>query len=419
MVGANLVLKSEVESKRVQAKLDSVQFNSCDALEDILYQKLLLVQAVKDSVEITDDQLEEELDKRLRVYISQFGSVQALESYLGKSVEKFKEESKDDLREVLLVQKVQATITDGITASPSEIKSFYDAIPKDSVELINAEIEIGRIVKTPKVDPELKKYAKDKIESIREDIISGRKDFATAAIINSMDPGSAPQGGLYKNVQRGTFDPEFDAVAFSTKEKGVSQVFETRFGYHILMPDARRGEEIDVRHILIIPQPSPDDLMKARGFLDSFVDLVKKDSISLSEAASRFSDDEEGKLSGGLITNPYTGSTKFEMDQISQIDPNNPSLVFTIDKLKIGETSSPSMTLGRDGKQVYQIIYVKSRTEPHRANLKEDYQRIQEEALARKKQNIVNAWIKKKIATTYIHIADGYKNCTFENKWVQ
>ena len=198
---------------------------------------------VKDSIEITDNQVEEELDKRLRIYIGQFGSVQALESYLGKSMEKFKEESRDDLRQVLLVQKMQATITDGITVSPSEIKDFYDGIPKDSIPLINAEIEVGRIIKTPQVDPELKRYAKDKIESIREDIIAGKKDFATAAIINSMDPGSAPQGGLYKNVQRGTFDPEFDAVAFSSKEKEVSTVFETRFGFHILMVEARRGEE--------------------------------------------------------------------------------------------------------------------------------------------------------------------------------
>lgn len=415
VVGGSPILQSEVESKRVQAKLDSVEYDRCNALEDLLYQKLLLAQAIKDSVEVTDEQVEDELDRRLRYYIQQFGSVQAFENFYGKNVEKFKEEFREELREVLLVQRMQAKITDGITVSPSEVKEFFGGIPNDSIPLINAEIEVGHILKKAKINPELKKYAKEKIEALRKEIMEGKKDFATAAIINSEDPGSAPKGGLYSNVQRGTFVPEFDAVAFRMKEKEVSEVFETDYGYHILMVESRRGEEIDVRHILITPQPSPDDLLKAKTFLDSIADLVRKDSISITEASSRFSDDEESKLNGGLISNPYTGSTKFEMDQLSQIDP---TLVFTIDKLKTGETSAPAITQSRDGKQAYHIIFVKSRTEPHRANLKEDYQRIQDEALAEKKNKIVNAWIKKKITSTYIRVADEYKNCKFDNNWV-
>lgn len=416
VVGASPILKSDVESKQVQAKLDSSVFDQCAALEELLFSKLLLTQAIKDSVEISDDQVDGELENRLRHYIRQFGSVQAFEAFLGKSIEKFKDESREDLKELLLMQKMQAKITEAVTISPSEIKEFFNAIPADSVPLINAEIEIGHIVKAPKINPELKKYAKEKIESLRKDIIAGKKDFATAAIINSQDPGSAPGGGLYKNVQRGTFVPEFDAIAFRIKEKEVSEVFETNYGYHILMVEARRGDEIDVRHILIIPQPSPDDLFRAKTFLDSIADLIKKDSISLTEAASRFSDDEETKHNGGLITNQNTGITKFEMSELGQIDAN---LVFIIDKLKTGETSPPTLTLtSGDGKQAYHIIYVKSRTEPHRANLKEDYQRIQDEALAAKKGKVVDAWIKKKVATTYVHITDEYKSCKFNSPWV-
>jgi peptidyl-prolyl cis-trans isomerase SurA len=171
-----------------------------------------------------------------------------------------------------------------------------------------------------------------------------------------------------------------------------------------------------VRHILIIPQPSADDLNNAKIFLDSIANLVRVDSVSLTEAASRFSDDEDTKHNGGLITNPYAGNTKFEMDQISQIDPN---LVFVIDKLKTGEISSPMLTQSKDGRQSYHVIFVKSRTEPHRANLKDDYQRIQEEALAAKKDKITNEWIKKKVATTYVRISDEYKSCKFDNKWMQ
>lgn len=415
VVGANPILQSELEAKRAQAIRDSMSFDKCVALEDLLYQKLLFAQAIKDSVEVSDEQVEDELDRRLRQYIPQFGSIKAFEEFLGKSVEQFKEESRGELREVLLGARMQSKITEGITVSPSEVREFFEAIPKDSIPLINAEIEVGHIVKVPKVNPELKKYAKEKISVLRDEIIAGKKDFSTAAIINSMDPGSAPQGGLYKNIQRGTFVSEFDAVAFRSKEKEVSEVFETNYGYHILMVESRRGDEIDVRHILITPQPSPEDIMKAKLFLDSIADLVRKDSLAITEAASRFSEDEETKHNGGLIANPYTGSTKFEMDQLGQIDQ---FLVFTTDKLKVGELSEPSLTQTREG-QAYHCVYVKSRTEPHRANLKEDYQRIQDEALAAKREKAVNAWIRKKIATTYLRISDDYKSCRFDNQWVQ
>ncbi|MFI5164169.1 MAG: peptidylprolyl isomerase, partial [Bacteroidia bacterium] len=304
VIGSNPILQSELEAKIAQRKMDSTSkpvITQCAVLEDLLFQKLLLAQAARDSVEVTDDQVQEELERRLRYYIGQFGSIQAFEAFYGKSVEKFKEEFKDELREVLIVQKMQGKITEGVTVSPAEVKAFFDAIPKDSIPLINAEIEVGHIVRNPKVNPELKKYAKERIESIRQDVISGKKDFATAAILYSMDPGSASKGGLMKNVMRENLVPEFAAVAFKTKEKEISEVFETDFGFHFLMVESKRGEELDVRHILIIPQPSPDDLVKAKTFLDSIATLIRKDSISASEAASRFSDDEETKHSGGLI----------------------------------------------------------------------------------------------------------------------
>ncbi|HEY4798158.1 MAG TPA: hypothetical protein VII99_03675 [Bacteroidia bacterium] len=180
VVGASPILESEVDSKRVQAKMDSTKFDRCAALEDLLYQKLLLAQAIKDSVEVTDEQVEEELDRRLRYYINQFGSAKAFEDFYGKSMEKFKEEFRDDLKEILRVQKMQAKITDGITVSPSEVKEFFEAIPKDSIPLINAQIEVGHIVRKPKVNPELKKYAKDKLEGIRKQIIGGTKDLRPA-----------------------------------------------------------------------------------------------------------------------------------------------------------------------------------------------------------------------------------------------
>lgn len=416
VVGGSPILKSEVESKQVQAKMDSVPFNPCSALEDLLFQKLLLAQAILDSVEVSPEQVEDELERRLRYYVAQFGSVKAFEEFYGKTVERFKEEFRDELKDVMLVNRMQATITDNVTVSPTEIREFFESIPKDSVPFINAEVEVGHIVKKPAINPELKKYAKERLEAIRKEVVSGSKDFATAAILYSQDPGSASKGGLYKNVQRGTFVTEFDAVAFRMKEGEVSDVFETDFGYHILTVDARRGEEIDVRHILLVPQPSAEDQVRAKVFLDSIADLIRKDSLTLSEAASRFSEDEETRMNGGLISNPYTGNTHFEMDDLSQIDP---TLTFDIEKLKTGEPSMAKITQLRDGKQAYHVLFVKSRSEPHRANLKDDYQRIQEEALARKKHKIMTDWIKKKAAITFIRIEGEYKNCKFEHTWVQ
>lgn len=416
VVGNGPILESEVQAKVLQSKLDSVQYDRCMALEELLYQKLLFAQALKDSVEVTDEQVDGELERRLRYYIAQFGSVQAFEDFYGKSIDKFKEEFRDDLKEILLVQRMQENITGQVTVSPIEVKDFFSRIPPDSIPRINAEVEVGHIVKKPKVHPELKKYAKEKLESIRQEIISGKKDFATAAILYSEDPGSPSKGGLYENVQRGTFVAEFDAVAFRMKENEVSEVFETEYGYHILRVDAKRGEEIDVRHILIKPQPSPEDMNQAKLFLDSIASLVKSDSISITEAASRFSDDEETRMNGGLITNPYSKTTRFEMNELSQIDPG---LVFIIDKLSPGVPSQPMPTQTRDGSNAYHIVYVKSRTEPHLANLKDDYQRIQDEALLEKKEKIINRWIQKKIASSFVRIADDYKNCKFENNWVQ
>ena len=520
VVGGSPILQSEVEAKRAQSKADSVLFDKCSALEDLLYQKLLLAQAVKDSVEVTDEQVEEELERRLRNYIGTFGSVKAFEEFVGKSMDRFKEDMRGEMHEVMLVQRMQAKITDGITVSPSEVREFFEAIPKDSIPLINAEIEVGHITKNAVIHPELKKYARDKIESIRKDILEGRIDFGQAAIINSMDPGSAMKGGDLGTVQRGTMVPEFEAAAFRMQDnkapiafewstsnanqtasiKGkllsaeslssgiknvlielldntgkpmrtamtdstgafsfdnlspgtkysvrfskilppvsafkkvyfadeankiiktfdlsipnVSEVFETDYGYHILTVDERRGDEVDVRHILIIPQASSGDLGRAKTFLDSIADLIKKDSISLTEASSRFSDDEDTKHNGGLLTNPYTGSSKFEASQLGQIDP---SLTLTIAGMKAGETSASSPTQTRDGKQAYHIIFVKSRSEAHIANLKDDYQMIQDEALAAKKNKIINEWTAKKIKTVYIRVNDEYKTCRFDNPWV-
>ncbi|MDQ3191622.1 MAG: peptidylprolyl isomerase, partial [Bacteroidota bacterium] len=285
----------------------------------------------------------------------------------------------------------------------------FNRIPKDSLPLISSEIEIAQLVANPKVSEESKAEAKEKISTIRERVIKG-ESFSTLAILYSEDPGSSKKGGELGFVERGSFVPEFEAVAFKLKPGAVSPVIETQYGFHFLELIERRGEKINIRHILISPKIAPEDLMMARDYLDSIRTLIlNTDTLDFADAASLYSDDKETKFNGGLIINPQTGTTAFEADQIE------PSLFFTIDKLKVGEISTPVKMQVPGGKQAYRLLYLKKRTEPHRANLKDDYQKIQEAALNEKKQKVVEEWINKKLSNTYFKLNDEYKTCTFES----
>lgn len=417
VVGNNPILKSELEAQYQQmlAQQEPVNENTrCKLLEDLLFQKLLLAQAQKDSLNITEAQVEQELERRMGYYLRQFGSEEKFRSFYGKSSEDYKAELRDNVRDLLLAQQMQAKITNDISVTPSEIKAYYNSIPKDSLPLINAEVEVGQIVKKPGIKPEAKKASKEFIESLRQRILKG-ESFATLAALYSKDPGSASKGGLYPRVQRGEFVPEWDAWAFRLKPGEVSEVFETVYGYFIIQLVERRGEEVEARSLLYFADVDPSDLLDAKLSLDTVYTKLSADTITLSEAAARYSEDDETKHNGGLIVNPYTGSTLFAMDEIGQYDQN---VAFAIDKLKVGEYTKPTPFTTHDAKQAYRILYLKKRTEPHVANLKDDYQKIQGAALNKKQEEATQAWIKKKLADNFVRIADDYKNCTFSNKWI-
>jgi peptidyl-prolyl cis-trans isomerase SurA len=419
IVGANTILQSEVEAQYQQmvSAQEPVNENSrCKLMEDLLFQKLLLAQAQKDSLDVTEAQVEQELDRRLRFYIQQFGSEERFVAFYGKSVEDFKNDLKDNVRDILLAQQMQGKITNDISVTPNDVKKYYNSIPADSVPFINAEVEVGQIVKKPVITPAAKKEAKDKIEGIRQRIMKGESSFAAMAALYSEDPGSASKGGFYEHIQRGQFVPEWDAMAFKIKPNEISDVFETVYGFFIIQLVERRGEEVDARSLLISPKIDANDLLKSKLALDTiYTKLSKTDTISFSEAAAKYSDDEESKNSGGLMVNPSTGATRFQMDEIGQMDQ---TVAFAVDKLKIGELTKPMPMTTHDGKQAYRILFLKNRTVPHKANLTDDYQKIQGAALAKKQQEAVQAWVKKKVIGTYVHIADDYKNCTYNNKWI-
>ena len=419
VVGKNIVKQSELESQYMQfitqPGAEVTPDTRCEMLEELLYQKLLLAQAEKDSIVISDDQVNSEIDRRLRYYIGQFGSQEKFEQFYGKTTEQFRDDLQDDVRNLLKSQTMQSKIAGDIAVSPAEVKAFFNSIPQDSLPYINAEVEIGQIIKKAPINAEAKQYAREKLEDIRKQIVAG-KEFETMARLYSQDPGSARNGGCYTNIQRGQFVPEWDAMAFTLKPDELSPVFETVYGFFILKVKQRRGEFVDACSILIAPETTLSDLDKARQQLDSLYNMLQKDSISFTDAAGKFSDDEGTKNSGGLLFDPETGSTRIDMNKLSNIDP---TIVFTLDKLKTGDMTPPALTQTYDGKQAYRIVYLKTRTEPHRLNLKDDYQRIQNMAIQEKQEKLINDWIKRRLATTYVRLADDFKTCKFDNSWVK
>ena len=415
IVGEEILLYSEVE-KQYESQIAMFQDMTanegrCLIYEDLMYQKLLLNQAKQDSVEVSQEQVEGEIDRRMRFFIEQIGSEKKLEAYYGKTILEIKSEFREMVENQLLIQKMQSKITENIQVTPSDVRSYFDNIPSDSLPFIDSELEVAHIVKSPAISPEEKERVKEKLRGIRKRIING-EDFGTLAYLYSDDPMSAQKNGELGFVQRGALVPAFEAVAFKLKENQVSDLVETQYGFHILQLIERRGEKVNVRHILLVPKVANVALQESRAFLDSIHQLILLDSISFSMAAEKFSDDNDSKFSGGLLMNPQSGDSRFVPDMM------DPMLAFEINKMKMGEVSGPVIMNTSEGKQAYRLIQLISRTNPHVANLKEDYQRIQAASLTEKQNTAIKSWVTKKVGNTYVKLDKEYQSCDFSNNWI-
>jgi peptidyl-prolyl cis-trans isomerase SurA len=414
VVGGNIIMQSELDTQFEQYRAEmgiqeSEEAMKCTLLENMIFQKLLLNQAELDSVEVSDGQVEAELDRRLRYYINLVGSQEKFEEFYRKTVVEFKEELRDQVRELLLVQTVQSELTTDVKITPSEVRSFYKSIPEDSLPYINSEMILAQIVKMPPVNKEEIDRVKNKLQEIRYRVING-ENFATLAILYSEDPGSAKQGGELGLFGRGQMFPEFEAAAFSLKQGELSEIVKTDAGYHILQMIERRGEYVNVRHILLRPKVSPADLYKAKNELDSIAGLIENETYTFTEAVVRFSDDPS-KNNGGLLINPLTNTSIWESDDL------DPKVFFVVDKLEVDEISAPVQFQTPDGKDAYRILYLRSRTDPHQANLKQDYDKMQNWALEQKKQEELNKWVLEKVENTYVRINDEFQSCIFLENW--
>ncbi|MBL7903646.1 MAG: peptidylprolyl isomerase [Bacteroidales bacterium] len=413
VVGANYVLQSDIEAQyiqfRMQGGITDARATRCQILEDLLFNKLLLNQAELDSVVVTDDQVNQTMEARFRYYIQQFGSQEKLEQFYKKSILEIKEEFRGPVREQLMVEEVQNTILKDLKVTPSEVRAFFNSLPKDSIPTIDTEYELNRIVKEPSINKEELEATRERLKSLRDRIVKG-ESFSTLAVLYSEDPGSARKGGEVGFMGRGQLYPEYEAAAFGLKKGEISDIIKSRAGYHIIQLIERRGEQINTRHILLMPKISDSDIIKASRLLDSVAGLVREGKMTFEEAALKYSDDP-GKINGAQMVNETTGNTRFLAGQL------DPKVFFAIDKLQPGEISRPVNSMNEEGKQTLSIYMLKTRTEPHRASIKEDYSTIQEWALNKKRGDVIDKWIAEKISKTYFRINESFRDCNFKHSW--
>ena len=401
VVGGSITLQSELETQYLQMLSSGYEPNDdsrCILFEELLYGNLLLHRAKVDSVEVSDGEVESELTRRLEYFIGQLGSKEKLEEYYEKSLLEIKDEFRELIKEQLLSQRMQESITGETKVTPAETRIYFNKIPKDSLPFINTEIELGRIMKRPEVTKAQRATARAKADELRQRIRDG-ESFRALAILYSEDPGSSKNGGDLGFFERGQMVPEFDAIAFRLKEDSVSEVFETSYGFHFMEMMERRGEQINVRHILVRAKTSEEDLDRARIFLDSIHELIEEGKMTFAMAAEKFSDDEESKVNGGMMFNPMTGATQFDMEQLGSIDQR---LFLTIENMKAGEISNSVKAQSPDVKESYNLFFLKSQTEPHVANMKDDYSEFSRRHWRKKRINkLKNGLTKKRLKPTF------------------
>lgn len=416
-VGSLPILLSDLENQKIQYQSEGRKLTpqmGCVALEELMYQKLLLNQAKLDSVVITDAQVNAEMENRLRTIEYQIGGKEKLEQFYGKSYVQIKEEFREVIRDRMMAQEMERQITFDVEVSPKEVEEFFKSIPTDSVPLINESIAIQQIVIYPKITQESRNEVIEKLNQWRQDVIDGKRDFAMLATLNSEDLGSARDGGKLE-ATRGMMVKPFEAAAFSLQPGEVSEVVETQFGYHIIQLISRTGDDYVARHILLTPEVGRKEINEAAAIADECHERLKKHEITWEQAVLEYSEDEDTRQNQGSLTNPYTGELYWDIANINEIDPQIFGLV---NYLEVGEISRPDMYSDmmkrREG---VRIVRIKDRTKPHRANLKDDYNFIKQSAETNKKGDIIEEWVNEKVKKTYIRIDEKYEDCNFTYLW--
>jgi peptidyl-prolyl cis-trans isomerase SurA len=399
-----IVLKSEVERSYLQLQSSGDYGTSkCQVLEGLVLNKLMVAKAELDSVLVEEEQVDMQLDMRMQGVIAQAGGdPDKLEEVFDKSLEEIREELREQVKEQMVVQRMQSTVTEGITVTPSEVKRFFKNIPRDSLPYFSTEVEIAQIVKKPDISDEERDRIETFLLDVRQQAIDGT-DFQVLAGRHSQGP-TAPRGGNLGDVERGQMVSEFEAAALKLKNGEISMPVETEFGFHIIQMVDRRGNIYNARHILIQPGFKERDFELAAEFLDSIKTLIEIDSMEFQQAAKEFSDDKDTGSNGGFVRDA-SGANRIS---VSDLDPN---LFFVMDTMQVGTISKPLRFTMADGKEAMRVIYYKSKLKPHQANLDLDYQKIYAAALAAKKQKEMSEWFSESRNEVFIEIDPEYNDC--------
>ena len=403
----NIILKSELEQAYLQYMASGQAIGGsdvkCQMFESLVINKLMIAKAEIDSVVVTDEEVNSNLNNRMNVFISRIGSEEKIEEYYGKSLEQFKDELRDQVKDQLIVQRMQTTITSDISVTPAEVQEFFNSIPKDSLPYFSTEISLAQIVKIPEISKKQKDEISNKLLDIREQIVAGA-DFEELARKYSEEPAASTSGGNLGFQNRGDLVPAYEAAALKLKPGEISQPIETEFGFHLIQMIERRGNLYNTRHILMKPSSSELDIEEAKEYLDSIRTLVLNDSITFEKAAKEFSDDKQTASTGGYFIND-TGAPRISVEDL------DPVVFFTIDTMDVGTITKPITFRMDDGKEAVRILFYESRIKPHLASLREDYQKIARAAENEKKNLILNAWFDKAKDDVFIQIDPEYGHC--------
>jgi len=417
-IGNQIILMSDVESQKqqaIQSGLDPLKINACEILEQLMANELLLDQALLDSISVSDEQVDAEMENRLRLLEEKFGSREKLETFYGETTSKIKDKFRIQIRNKILAQEMERKLVQNISITPKDVSTFFKSIPKDSIPFINMKLSFQQIVYYPKITKDDKKRAYDILSEVRTAIIDNGKSFETQARINSDDPGSASKGGKIE-ASAGMMVPQFESTVFQLKVGEISEIIESPYGYHIIKLISRKGQDYTCLHILKIPEYNPEAIDDASNRMDTCHQLLKENKITWNDAVLRFSNDESTKQNQGIITNPITGDQTWDMEDLNQVDQQIYVLTEMMEK---GDYTKPNLYIDiYERKQGFRIVRLSERYPPHIANLQDDYSLIKRATENDKKQKIIQNWIKSKIGNAYIRIDDEYKNCNFSNNWI-
>ncbi len=414
-VGDKIILRSDVvnaiaDYKRQGQEAQLPPNAECAFLEGQLIQKALVLQAEKDSLVVSDEEIEAALDNQIRGFIQAYGSKEMLEEISGRTIYQLKDDFRGPFREKKLADQMRSKIVDNVKITPNEVKAYFNKIPKDSLPYYESEIELSQIVSIPKSNKEVDEYVIKQMYEYKRQVENGVKKFEALAKQFSEDPGSKENGGMY-NINRTEkfWDKDFMNACFRLKEGQISPVIKSKFGYHIIQMVSRAGDDAVIRHILRIPPITEEEILLSIQKLDSVRKNIVAGKLTFGEAVNKHSDDESSKFNGGAIT-ARNGSTYITIDELDK------DLVIAIKNLKVGEYSKP-LTFDDRGVKKVRIVYLKTRTEPHQENMREDYNKVAERALDEKKQATLEKWFKEHLPKYYITIDKEFANCESLGDW--